>query len=353
MRTSNVVVSKWLHQTFSIICFIVLSVLPFINASGLDFFFWGDWGRNFPASKSESGVNYEEAKVANQINAFATSIKPSFMCALGDNFYDIGVSSTTDPLWQEYYTSLYTAPATFVPWYPIMGNHDYGGQNPQPEIDYYLERKDSRWTFPDYQYTKVWSIPGSTRTLQIIFINTITLCPEARAKQIGWPPNPTNAIPNPDATSAAQNRYVWQPTLQWIQSTLSHSTADWVLVAGHYHFFTNSEGEQNTTEAACLQQRLLPLLQHHNVAAYMNGHEHNFQHYHLDGIHFLTVGHGCDRATALLPGTPTGLLFNLTIGGFATMHVTGNDLNLKYIDENGKTIHAYTIPHKRRRKAAV
>jgi hypothetical protein len=100
------------------------------------------------------------------------------------------------------YRRLYTALATFGPWYPVMGNHDYfGTHTPQAEIDYYYEHKDSRWTFPDYQYTRKWTIPGSKQTMEIVFINSVTLCPEAEAGGNSWPANPSNAYPNPAAPS--------------------------------------------------------------------------------------------------------------------------------------------------------
>ena len=46
---------------------------------------------------------------------------------LGDNFYDSGVTSVTDPLWKTDYFNLYplSKPALQVPWYAIVGNHDY------------------------------------------------------------------------------------------------------------------------------------------------------------------------------------------------------------------------------------
>ena len=308
---------------------------------GLDFFFWGDWGSNVPANESDSGIAFEGAKVAKQINVYAEALKPEFMVLLGDNFYQNGVNSTTDPLWQQVYRSLYTAPATYVPWYPVMGNHDYYGQNPQPEIDYTKEHRDSRWTFPDYQYTRVWEIPGSTKTLQIVFINSVTLCPEAASAptKIHWP----NATEYPE-----QIRFIYQPTLQWIEDTLAASTADYLLVAGHYHIYTNTAGDSMKPEGICLQERLVPLLRQYRVAAYMNGHEHNFEHHFIKGINYLTVGHGSDQNDALASGTPPGLLFNLTnIGGFGIMHVSDYSLNFTYVDEHGNHIYSNTIANPR------
>ena len=307
--------------------------------NGMNFFFWGDWGQNVPANESESGVGYEEKKVATQVEAFAAMMKPAFFCLLGDNFYEIGVQNTTDPLWQKYYRALYTAPDTYVPWYPTLGNHDYySGPSPQAEIDYYKERKDNRWTMPDYQYTRTWNIPGSSKTMQIVFINTPAICPEAESGvgKINWPTDPV------------QQAFIWQPTLQWVENTLAASTADLLIVSGHYHVYTNTAGDSLKPEGLCLQQKLVPLMKKYQVAAYMNGHEHNFEHHFIGGIHYLTVGHGCDQNDPLAPGTPPGLIFNQTIGGFGMMYVApSSQMNFTYVDENGEFIHQYTISNPR------
>ncbi len=189
--------------------------------SGLNFFILGDWGHNVPANVSESGVAFEQQIIADQMGIAGDQIKPSFIVAVGDNFYEAGPANTTDPIWQNYYRSVYTAPSTYVPWYPILGNHDYYiGGSPQAQIDYYYEQRDDRWTFPDYQYTKTWSVPGTSKTLEIVFINTVPLCPESSQDKIGWP-NTTQAI-----------TLIWQPVAQWIKNALAASTADYLIVAG-------------------------------------------------------------------------------------------------------------------------
>ena len=308
---------------------------------GLDFFFWGDWGHDVPANQSETGEAFEEAIVAKQICRFAEMIKPEFMVLLGDNFYQNGVSSTRDPLWAQYYRNLYTAEATFVPWYPIMGNHDYYGGNPQAQIDYTKYQMDSRWTFPDYQYSRVWEIPGSTKTLEIVFINTVALCPEAETgpKKIDWP----NATLYPD-----QIKFIYQPTLQWIENTLAASTADYLLVAGHYHIYANTHNAESKPEAVCLLERLDPLLREYRVAAYMNGHKHTTEYHVVNGMAYLVVGHGSDKNDALEPGTPAGDLYNITdIAAFGVMHVSDTSLNFTYVDENGNFLYSNTIANPR------
>lgn len=189
--------------------------------NSLDFLVLGDWGHNVPASQAQNGVDYQQQKVADAMGVYAAAIKPSFLLALGDNFYFHGVNGTNDPLWTTAYSNVYTNPSLYIPWYPIMGNHDY--PTPQSEIDYYKQGMDSRWTFPDYQYTKKWTIPNTGgKTLEIVFVNTVALCPEVLTAVLGWP------------TTEPAISYVWQPTRQWIENALNASTADYLFVSGGY-----------------------------------------------------------------------------------------------------------------------
>lgn len=106
-----------------------------------------------------------------------------------------------------------------------------------------------------------------------------------------------------------------------------------------------------STEYNCGIQRLVPLMKEYGVAAYMHGHKHNFQHHFIDGMNYIDVGHGCDKSGKLQPGTPKGLLFNRTVGGFAHVHVGGIGIDFRFIDENGNYIYNATVtnpPHRRR-----
>ena len=191
-------------------------------------------------------------------------MKPDFFVALGDNFYNNGVTSDVDPLWKLYYRDLYTAPATQVPWYAVLGNHDYyGTHTPEAQINYYLNKRDKRWNLPSHQYTKTWSIPGTHgMTLQIVFIDTVQLAPMEKCSDTGMSCDP-----------AVQAQQV-QPYLDWFEKTLKASKATYLIVAGHYHVYTVTDGDGPTAE---LVQRIVPLMQKYKVTAYINGHEHNHE----------------------------------------------------------------------------
>ena len=198
----------------------------------LTFFFYGDWGNNVNVSLSESGIPYEETKVANAVAQKAAEVQPSFFVMLGDNFYDNGVTSIEDPLWQAYYKSIYTSPSTEVPWYVVLGNHDYYSGHPLAEVQYTtsLQNSDNRWNMPSNFYTKVFNVPGSQRTLEIFFVDTVILAPNAEdPAKTGLPPG------NPDGSTSDAQLILLEPYRQMLEMQLKHSKADYKIVAGHYH----------------------------------------------------------------------------------------------------------------------
>jgi hypothetical protein len=77
--------------------------------------------QNRELTKQNVGTN--QAAIAKAMGSYSDSFKPSFIIALGDNFYSNGVSSSTDSYWDylwvnvylDYYSSLR------VSWYPVFG----------------------------------------------------------------------------------------------------------------------------------------------------------------------------------------------------------------------------------------
>lgn len=60
---------------------------------------------------------------------------------------------------------------------------------------------------------------------------------------------------------------------KWLENTLKSSTADYLLVGGHFPVW--SAGMHGNTD--CLVERLQPLLLKYKVTAYLAGHDHNIQ----------------------------------------------------------------------------
>ena len=64
-----------------------------------------------------------QAAVAAGMASYSKNFEPSFVVALGDNFYVNGVSSSTDVYWDYLWTNVYldNYPQLRIPWYPVFG----------------------------------------------------------------------------------------------------------------------------------------------------------------------------------------------------------------------------------------
>jgi hypothetical protein len=78
-------------------------------------------GRNEVQGKNKQATN--QAAIAKAMGSYSDSFMPSFVIALGDNFYTNGVSSSTDSYWDYLWVNVYLDyyPSLCVPWYPVFG----------------------------------------------------------------------------------------------------------------------------------------------------------------------------------------------------------------------------------------
>ena len=198
-----------------------------------------------------------------------------------------------------------------IPWYVVAGNHDWEG-NVSAMLD--INRFEPLWNMPNLFYTFTVSVPSSAETVQFVMIDTETLTGGDAGQFDSAPPG------------------VYQPpinTLQWtwLNTTLASSTADWLVVVGHFPVL--SVGENGPTPL--LVERLLPMMQQAGVAIYLCGHDHQLSHIapasSSTGVDFVVSGAGgkFNLSTAHADDLPTGfsLKFQYGIGcGFATVRVT-------------------------------
>jgi hypothetical protein len=126
--------------------------------------------------KNQQATN--QAAIAKAMGSYSEDFVPSFIIALGDNFYTNGVSSSTDSYWDYLWVNVYLDyyPSLRVSWYPVFGNHDYGygAQGVQAQLDRTLI--DEYWSFPATNYTKTFDIPEGG-TVTVVFIDTTILAP--------------------------------------------------------------------------------------------------------------------------------------------------------------------------------
>ena len=83
----------------------------------------GDWG----GMALGGDYSFAVTKVAESMAQSASELDAQFLVNTGDNFYWCGIVSTEDFQVATDYLDVYTAdPLQGMPWYSVLGNHEYG-----------------------------------------------------------------------------------------------------------------------------------------------------------------------------------------------------------------------------------
>jgi acid phosphatase len=237
------------------------------EGEALSFLTIGDWG----ASNPEIGTLVARATAAV---ADALDPPPSFVLALGDNFYEHGVASAADPQWDSTWRDLWLAasPRLRVPWLAVLGNHDYGhgAAGAAAQVARTTVGDDDQWTMPGDVYTRTFR--GGT--VAVVCFDAPKL---ARREYTN-----TRALYT-DADVAAE-----RDALEAALATAAAAPATrWLLVVGHFPVI--SVGEHHDTPAL---GELVPLFERYAVDAYFCGHTHTLQHLSQAGTHYVVSGGG-------------------------------------------------------------
>jgi 3',5'-cyclic AMP phosphodiesterase CpdA len=195
-----------------------------------------------------------------------------------------------------------------VPWYVVGGNHDYYGSI-TAQVEY--SKKSTRWHFPSLYYKQDLAFDNVSLTL--IGIDTWRL--NGGDTYVSYDPKQGKGfirdVQRLDAdlesgklsaeTHATISRNFpkadgdFEETsddvqLAQIEEWLSASTADWLVVFGHFPCFSATKGEHGDTPL--LVEALVPLLAKYGVDAYLSGHDHILQHITRQGVSFFGSGTG-------------------------------------------------------------
>ena len=250
--------------------------------------------------------------------------------AIGDNFYYEGVVDEYDPRFNETFENIFNASSLEnIPFYVVAGNHDWQG-NVTGEIFY--SNHSNRWTFPNYWYNVVFDIPGTEQTLELLMTDSVLLSgqsyqDEEYCKLYDIPLDKCSLYPSgPDPEHLEMS----QQQLDFIHGVLNSSTANYLIVAGHYPIW--SVAEHGSTQY--LIQELNPWLIQYNVTAYVSGHDHTFEYIYNDNIGYVDTGgtHVCTMDVSHNDTIPSGSLkfHGCENGGFSRLSVDENGLKFYY-----------------------
>ena len=268
---------------------------------------WGMWGQA------------DQVKVAKAMDNVGSECPYDFIVSTGDNFYDAGVDSVGDVLWNMSYEYVYTGPQLQCPWYVVLGNHDYRGA-PSAEIAY--TPLSPRWRLPSKYYKELFSF-GNGETLDMFFMDSNPYQKDLLRAGSSYPE--LNAL-----DTVSQNG--------WIESGLRNSSADWKLVIGHHPLYTCGVRKNQPQ----YMRKFEGLFNETHVDAYFCGHEHDLQVHKPEGsvTYFVSGGGGSKRAIQ----TPFAFThFAKSSLGFMVVEITSGKMTVTSYNENGQVLHVESI----------
>jgi tartrate-resistant acid phosphatase type 5 len=279
---------------------------------GLNFLVFGDWGRQ---------GERDQVQVATQMAKVARGVNPQFIISVGDNFYENGVKSVDDPHWQKSFEKVYSDPALQLPWYCILGNHDYhGAGNCDAQIAYHAV--NPRWNMPARYYQQTHQLDART-TADFFYLDTTPMVKSYYKKNRE---NTRDHVLTQDVPKQ----------LAWFKSALAASRAQWKIVIAHHPIYSGG-GHGDTYE---LIENILPLLHEYKVQAYFNGHDHDLQHLLAGEVNLFDSGAGSQH-------TPTFYTvhskFAKSCSGFTTVSLQTDKMDVRMIDNHGRQVYATTV----------
>eukprot|EP01065_Artemidia_motanka_P012687 TRINITY_DN16_c0_g1_i1.p2 TRINITY_DN16_c0_g1~~TRINITY_DN16_c0_g1_i1.p2 ORF type:complete len:334 (+),score=96.25 TRINITY_DN16_c0_g1_i1:103-1104(+) len=328
---------------------VALSAALAAPCCGMDFLSIGDWG--------DSG--------AKELAPLMGKYSPEFVLAIGDNFYDKGVSGVDDSQFKTKFEDTFTASSLQVPWYIAAGNHDYYGGTKGINAEMEYSSKSSRWIYPSLYYTRdakgsdgvtvavfsvdTWRLNGGDT---FVVWDSVSNKGKIRSEELvhkhvreGRISETTrdlifSSFPTDDDTVQVRGSGD-DAQLKWLDAALANSTADWKVVMGHFPIHSCTTGEHGDTPS--LIKYLQPILEKHNVTAYFSGHDHILQHIQENGVNYLGSGAGARKHSGInskysgLKGTVTGKY------GFMMHSATKTTLKTTFVDEDGNHPYSFTI----------
>lgn len=199
--------------------------------------------------------NAEQYENGKAIASLCAAKGCDFALYLGDNFYEKGVSHANDPQFETKFEQPYAN--VDMPFYAVLGNHDYGHPpvdigKPAHQIAY--TSRSSKWKMPDYVYK------FSKENVDVFAIDTQGIV----------------------AGSSERDNQAW------LKRELAASGAQWKIVIGHHPYISNGNhgnaGNYEGCGRSCPEiingaklKRLVESTVCGAADVYFSGHDHNLQ----------------------------------------------------------------------------
>jgi hypothetical protein len=292
------------------------------------------------------------------MGAAAARLSAAFVVSTGDNVYESGITSATDQTWKRTFTDVYTHPALLsLPFYAVMGNHDWYGNVTAQVSPLGVRVADTRWrgemsfsNAPGGGQTDHWpaGTPAGTTApplLSLFYVDTSPWVVEYRTGgRMDWVAAgvlPADALRT--AGGAAIAWAAWESAqLARLTGALAASSARWKVVVGHHGIYSQAAGHGSQLELT----RLNAVLRAGGAAAYINGHDHDLQLMErppgAGAPVYLTSGAGSQCRDDVVDPRDGSMLFSYGFAGFNAVSVTRDALSITSFDKGGAPLHNYT-----------
>jgi hypothetical protein len=143
------------------------------------------------------------------------------------------------------------------------------------------------------------------------------------------------------STSKIARDAFWAQQVRWLEEDLAaNQKADYRFVLAHHPPFTAVERRQGDNPH---MTALTPMLEKQRVTAGLFGHDHNYQHYLKNGIHYIGSGGGGAPLYDVNKPDPQITQKVVSIENFVSVHVNGKTAKVQAIDINGKVLDEFEL----------
>jgi tartrate-resistant acid phosphatase type 5 len=291
----------------------------------------------FVAVGDVGNANDLEYEVADAIRDKCAAEGCDFVLLLGDNLYPEGAEHVDDQVWQDAFEDPFSD--VDLPFYAVLGNHDYGGKLLFFDVDGLGNQFDRGPVEVAYtQHSAKWKMPATHYTM--------------RMGEVGFVVLDTDSILWKNTRNGNQS--------SWFDGALAEvADAPWLFAVGHHPYRSNGDhgnaGDYQTLDLSVhldqLDGEAVEEFFDENVCGnfdlYLSGHDHQRQ-WMTDpslcaGTELLVNGAGSEVKPLDDPQRNPVAFQEDTTGGFLYMTVDATTMTGQFIDVDGSVAFERTL----------
>jgi hypothetical protein len=138
-----------------------------------------------------------------------------------------------------------------------------------------------------------------------------------------------------------EQKAYWAEETRWLEEDLkAHQAADYRFVAAHHPPITAVSSRQGDNPHMIA---LMPMFEKYRVSAGLFGHDHNYQHYLKNGVHYIGSGGGGAPLYDVDKPAPGITQKVVSVENFVSFSVNGKTIHVQTISIDGKVIDDFEL----------